>query len=214
MNCSIPNTLRVNYWVSRIYSSGTLTKFWKLDLLMFSKAHTELTLLEIPVPTTGTDLVSRTLYSVQNRRHGTGSQNRVMRSVIYLHRNPLEWIYGTKLWSLESSKLVTQLLEYGWIVYVQVIYLVSVIVLFAEVWFILVTVNIWVGFLFFWHMMPQYLVAGTQWWCIIPEECKPQLYLYRNLKTGNLILALGLIILLKHSTCEQYNINNYKVMIL
>jgi len=136
-----------------------------------------------------------------------------MQSVIYLHQNPVEWIYGTKLQSLESSKLITQILEYGWIVYVKVIYL-SVIILFAEVWFILVTVNIWVGFLFFWDMMPHYWIAGTQLCRIIPEECKPQLYLYRNLRTGNLILALGLIILLKHSTREQYNINNYTVMIL
>jgi len=172
---------------------------------MFSKAHTELISLEKPVSTTGTDPVSKTVYSVQNSRHWTGSQNPV---------NPLEWIYGTKLRSQESSKLVTHIIEYGWIVYIQVIYLLSVIVLFAEAWFILVTVNIWVGFLFFWDMMPHYWVAGTQSRHIIPEECKPQLYLYRNLKTGNLIMALGLIILLKHSTCEQHNINNYRVMIL
>jgi len=138
-------------------------------MLMFSKAHTELISSEIPVSATGTNPFSKTLYSVQDSRHWTGSQNPVMQSVIYLHENPLERIYGTKLRSLESSKFVTHILEYGWIVYIQVIYLLSVIVLFAEVWFILVTVNIWVGFLSFWDMMSHNWVAGTQWCRIIAE---------------------------------------------
>lgn len=82
-------------------------------MLMFSKAHTELISSEIPVSATGTNPFSKTLYSVQDSRHWTGSQNPVMQSVIYLHENPLERIYGTKLRSLESSKFVTHILEYG-----------------------------------------------------------------------------------------------------